>query len=62
MSLVLQIALAWLLARSSAMLVIPGTPSVEHLEKNVTAAEIRLKGKDIEELDRLYSHHVSGQP
>jgi len=44
------------------MLVIPGTPSVEHLEKNVTAAEIRLKGKDIEELDRLYSHHVSGQP
>ena len=59
---IFQIALAWLLARSSAMLVIPGTSSVEHLEENVTAAEIRLTEKDMEELDRLYSHHVSGQP
>jgi len=50
---VFQIALAWLLHRSPAMLVIPGTSSVEHLEENVAAAEIRLAKKDMEELDRL---------
>jgi pyridoxine 4-dehydrogenase len=48
-----QIALAWLLHRSPAILVIPGTSSVEHLEENVAAAEIRLTKKDMEELDRL---------
>jgi aryl-alcohol dehydrogenase-like predicted oxidoreductase len=45
-----QIALAWLLARSPAMLVIPGTSSVRHLEENVRAAEIRLATEDLEEL------------
>ncbi len=50
---VYQIALAWLLARSPAMLVIPGTSSVEHLEENVAAAEIRLSKRDVKELDSL---------
>ena len=50
---VFQVALAWLLHRSPAMLVIPGTSSVEHLDENVAAAEIRLTKKDMEELDRL---------
>jgi pyridoxine 4-dehydrogenase len=45
-----QIALAWLLARSPAMLVIPGTSSVPHLEDNVRAAEIHLTPEDLEEL------------
>jgi aryl-alcohol dehydrogenase-like predicted oxidoreductase len=45
-----QIALAWLLARSPAMLVIPGTSSVPHLEENVRAAEIHLTPEDLEEL------------
>ena len=45
-----QIALAWLLARSEAMLVIPGTSSVSHLEENVRAAEIQLTPEDLEEL------------
>ena len=44
------IALAWLLARSPAMLVIPGTSSVPHLEENVLAGEIRLTREDLEEL------------
>jgi pyridoxine 4-dehydrogenase len=48
---VFQIALAWLLEHSPAMLVIPGTSSVEHLEQNVAAAEIRLSKADIEELN-----------
>lgn len=45
-----QVALAWLLARSPVMLPIPGTSSVEHLEQNVAAAELRLTE---EELARL---------
>jgi pyridoxine 4-dehydrogenase len=45
-----QVALAWLLARSPAMLVIPGTSSVGHLEENVRAAEIRLTREDLEQL------------
>jgi aryl-alcohol dehydrogenase-like predicted oxidoreductase len=35
-----EIALAWLLHRSEVMLPIPGTSSVEHLEQNVSAADI----------------------
>jgi len=50
---VYQVALAWLLARSPAMLVIPGTSSVEHLEENIAAAELRLSPKDYEELNRI---------
>ena len=45
-----QIALAWLLAHSPAMLVIPGTSSVSHLEENIRAAEIQLTLEDLEEL------------
>jgi aryl-alcohol dehydrogenase-like predicted oxidoreductase len=37
-----QIVLAWLLARSPAMLPIPGTGSVAHLEENIAAAAIEL--------------------
>src|SRR5579864_6569980 len=45
-----QVALAWLLRRSSAMLPIPGTSSLEHLEQNVAAASLRLKDAEYEEL------------
>lgn len=45
-----QIALAWLLARSPAMLAIPGTSSVGHLEDNVHAAELSLDDEDIKVL------------
>jgi len=47
-----QAALAWLLARSPAMLVIPGTSSTRHLEENVAAAEVRLAAEDLEELNQ----------
>lgn len=46
-----QIALAWLLARSPVMLPIPGTSSVAHLEENVAAAAIRLSAVEIPGLD-----------
>jgi pyridoxine 4-dehydrogenase len=37
-----QVSLAWLLQRSSMMLPIPGTASLEHLEQNCQAATLRL--------------------
>ncbi len=43
-----QIVLAWLLARSPAILPIPGTSSPEHVEENVAAAAIELSAEEIE--------------
>jgi aryl-alcohol dehydrogenase-like predicted oxidoreductase len=48
----MQIALAWLLARSPAMLAIPGTSKVAHLDENVRAADIRLDAEDMRDLSR----------
>jgi aryl-alcohol dehydrogenase-like predicted oxidoreductase len=41
-----QVALAWLLERSPAMLPIPGTGSLEHFEENCAACDLRLSGAD----------------
>ena len=38
-----QIALAWLLHRSPAMLPIPGTLSIDHLRENLAALDIELE-------------------
>jgi pyridoxine 4-dehydrogenase len=45
-----QIALAWLLRRSPAMLPIPGTLSIEHLHENLGALEIELSDDDYQAL------------
>jgi pyridoxine 4-dehydrogenase len=45
-----QIALAWLLHRSPAMLPIPGTLSIEHLRENLAAIEIELTDDEFEAL------------
>lgn len=45
-----QIALAWLLAASPAMLPIAGTSSVKHLEENVKAATIKLTDEDLQDM------------
>jgi aryl-alcohol dehydrogenase-like predicted oxidoreductase len=42
-----QAAIAWLLARSPAMLPIPGTSKREHLEENVAAASVRLTPEEM---------------
>jgi pyridoxine 4-dehydrogenase len=42
-----QVALAWLLAHSPAVLPIPGTSSLAHLEENVKALELRLTPEDL---------------
>lgn len=45
-----QAAIAWLLERSTVMLPIPGTGSIEHLEQNIAAASVRLSPQDMHEL------------
>jgi pyridoxine 4-dehydrogenase len=45
-----QVVLAWLLARSPAMLPIPGTGTVGHLEENIAAASIRLSAEEVDAL------------
>ncbi|HXV02394.1 MAG TPA: aldo/keto reductase [Gaiellaceae bacterium] len=47
-----QVALAWLLRRSPAVLQIPGTSSPEHLEENVAAAQLELTDADLADLSR----------
>ena len=45
-----QIGLAWLLARSPNILLIPGTSSVAHLEENLAVGEIVLSEADLNRL------------
>jgi pyridoxine 4-dehydrogenase len=45
-----QMALAWLLARSPAMLPIPGTSRVDHLEENIAAASIKVPAEEFARL------------
>ncbi|MFC4587230.1 oxidoreductase [Sphaerisporangium corydalis] len=45
-----QVALAWLLARSPNILLIPGTGSLAHLEENLSAATLHLTKEDLTEL------------
>lgn len=47
-----QIALAWLLARSSVVLPIPGTGSLTHLEENCGAADVKLTPEQWRTLDK----------
>ncbi len=48
-----QVALAWLLQRSPAMALIPGTSSVAHLRENVAAAALVLPTDAIDDLDTI---------
>jgi aryl-alcohol dehydrogenase-like predicted oxidoreductase len=46
-----QVALAWLLRKSPAMLPIPGTSTVAHLEENTAAALVELDDASLKELE-----------
>jgi pyridoxine 4-dehydrogenase len=50
-----QVGLAWLLAHDPAILLIPGTSSVAHLEQNMQVGDIVLSDQDIAELDQVAS-------
>ena len=47
---VAQIAIAWLLARSPAILPIPGTSSIPHFDENIAAANIVLTAAEMDSL------------
>jgi aryl-alcohol dehydrogenase-like predicted oxidoreductase len=49
----MQVALAWLLQRSSSILLIPGTSSVAHLRENLAAAALVLPREAVVALDRI---------
>jgi pyridoxine 4-dehydrogenase len=57
----IQVASAWLLQRSPAMLPIPGTSSVEHLEENVAAAGLRLSKEEFRQLDEVSGKTAAGR-
>ncbi len=48
-----QVALAWLLQRSSNILIIAGTSSVEHLQDNLKAAKLKLSPDTVALLDKI---------
>lgn len=47
-----QVVLAWLLARSPAIVPIPGTGTVEHLDSNVAAVDLHLSPDEIATLTK----------
>jgi pyridoxine 4-dehydrogenase len=48
-----QFALAWLMARSPSILLIPGTPFVAELEDNLGALTVELSARDIAAVEEL---------
>jgi aryl-alcohol dehydrogenase-like predicted oxidoreductase len=46
-----QVALAWLLARSPVIALIPGTSSVDHLDENFAAASLELDDEAMTGID-----------
>jgi aryl-alcohol dehydrogenase-like predicted oxidoreductase len=50
-----QLSLAWLLARKPFIVPIPGTRSVDHLNENLGAVNVRLTPEDLREIDSAFS-------
>jgi pyridoxine 4-dehydrogenase len=49
----MQVALAWLLQRSTNILLIPGTSSLGHLKENLEAANLALSAETVAALDAI---------
>ena len=56
----MQVALGWLLQRSSNILPIPGTSSLKHLRENIAAPLLHLPPSALEELAILNQSQASG--
>jgi aryl-alcohol dehydrogenase-like predicted oxidoreductase len=54
-----QIALAWLLARSPAIMPCPGTTSVAHLRENLDAQDIELSREDVQSINDIVPEGVA---
>jgi aryl-alcohol dehydrogenase-like predicted oxidoreductase len=48
-----QLALAWLLAQGEDIVPIPGTSSIERLEENARAVDVRLSAAALAEIDAI---------
>jgi pyridoxine 4-dehydrogenase len=57
-----QIALAWLLDRSPAIMPVPGTTSIAHLRENLAAQDIELSPEDIRSINGLAPEGPAVQP
>lgn len=58
-----QIALAWLLAQKPWIVPIPGGTTIEHLDDNLPAAEVRLTAEDLREIDAAFATiDIKGAP
>ena len=57
----MQVALAWLLQRSSNILLIPGTSSINHLRENLAAAALKLPANAITELNAITKNAVAAR-
>jgi aryl-alcohol dehydrogenase-like predicted oxidoreductase len=56
-----QIALAWLLARSPAIMPIPGTTTIAHVRENLDAQDIELSSEDIQSINSIAPERTATQ-
>jgi aryl-alcohol dehydrogenase-like predicted oxidoreductase len=54
-----QLALAWVVARYDHIVPIPGTRSIERLEENAAALELRLTPSELGRLDAIAPRDVA---
>jgi aryl-alcohol dehydrogenase-like predicted oxidoreductase len=57
-----QIALAWVLARGTDIVPIPGTARRAHLEENLWAANLDLADEELNMLDAVFPPHAASGP
>jgi aryl-alcohol dehydrogenase-like predicted oxidoreductase len=50
-----QIALAWILAQKPWIVPIPGTTKLDRLEENISSAEVKLAGADLQAIEAAVS-------
>jgi len=55
-----QVAIAWLLHRSPAIVPLPGTSSVRHLEENMLGGKLLLNSRDIQDLEAEQTNQGPG--
>jgi aryl-alcohol dehydrogenase-like predicted oxidoreductase len=53
-----QLAIAWVLAKSSDIVTIPGTKSLDHLKENIGANEVALSPEIVARLDEIFHPEV----
>jgi aryl-alcohol dehydrogenase-like predicted oxidoreductase len=57
-----QVALAWLLARSPAMLPLPATTSIAHLRENLAAEDLELSQEELDAISALAPEGAAQPP